>query len=92
MILERRLWRTVEKLCVQMANGRCPLREAIAKVKVRGELCWWRGVVHSGVFLGKSKPDFMNGMEREGWWWERGEEARGHPGFSIVTKSSHLLK
>lgn len=92
MILERRLWRTVEKLCVHMADRRCPLREGIAKVKVRGELSWWRGVVNTGVFLGKSQPDFMNGVEREGRWWERGEEARGHPDFSIVTKSSHSLK
>lgn len=57
MVLERRHWRTVEKWWGAVSNSRCPLREAIVQIKVRGVLSMSlveSGGEHQCVFVGKS--------------------------------------
>lgn len=71
-----------------MANGQCPLRKAIAKVKVRGILRTLlvterRGEHH--CVSGKNQLDFMNDAGKEGGRWEGGEEAEDTQVFSMVT-------
>lgn len=71
-----------------MANCQCPLREAIAKVKVKGILRTLlvmerRGEHH--CVSGKGQPDFMNDTGKEGGRWEGGEEAENIQVFSTVT-------
>lgn len=48
LVLERRLWRTVEKCEGHMARDRCPLREAMAKVMMKETLSILLVVERSG--------------------------------------------
>ena len=66
-----------------MANSKCPLRETIAKVKVRGTPSTLLVMERSGEHSGVSQAESARFYERHRDWRQVGgrEEARGHPCF-----------